>query len=909
MLSATLDEPVEERRASKLETGQRLGAYEIVAAIDAGGMGEVYRARDARLDRDVAVKVLRGDVPIRERVARFEREARAAGGLSHPNVLTVHDVGTHDGAPYLVTELLTGQTLREWLEKGALAPRKAVEVAVQMARGLAAAHDKGIVHRDVKPANVFVCHDGRVKILDFGLAHVTAAPGSALETQSLAEQGRLTAEGTLLGTIAYMSPEQARQQEVDARSDVFSLGTVCYEMLAGRRPFVGASPADTLSAILRSEPPSIEPERGPVPPWLERIVRRCLEKEPAERFQSARDVAFALDALDGTSGVSVAAAPRAPARRRALALAALAGAALATAVALALPRRAADAVVPVSFELELPAGVTPARSATTTSLALSPDGTRLALVAAEHGRTMLWLRPVGQRTAKALAGTENAASPFWSPDGRSLAFFANGSLRKVPVAGGPVETLCDAAFGNSGTWGTDGTVLFTEWAGERRGLHRVSSAGGTPRAVPLSTAAGPEVGIAWPSFLPDGRRFVYLSGAFGLAPARTLGLASLDSPDARHFGPGDSQPVPVGEGRILYVREGTLVLRRLDAERAELVGEPEPVVDLVSFLRPTGAAEFNASANGRALAFRAPPAATRLVWFDRTGREVGTVGPPGFVDNPRLSPDGTRVGIEVTDQRKGGRDVWIHDLARDVRSRVTFDPLDSGNPIWSPDGTRLLYMSASQDAGMVKMRIRPVDAPGDEIGVVETEGVQLAQDWSPDGRWILFQDQSPARRPPTDLWLVPADGSRGPQTLEATAFGRSDGRFSPDGRHVAFVSAETGRPEIVIAPAGRAGRRQQVSTDGGRAPRWRRDGRELFYYSLGGRVMTVPLGPGPEPQAGAPQVLFALSTFPGNFGTSGVTAGLKYDVDARGERFLVNVADSGPPPVVVSIGWQPARKD
>jgi Tol biopolymer transport system component len=563
----------------------------------------------------------------------------------------------------------------------------------------------------------------------------------------------------------------------------------------------------------------------------------------------------------------------------------------------------------VSFELSLPDGVTPARSPTTTSLALSPDGTRLALVVAERGRTTLWLRPVGERQAKALAGSDNAASPFWSPDGRTVAFFADGSLKKAPVAGGPVETLCEAAFGNSGTWGPDGTVLFTEWAGARRGLHRVSSSGGTPRAVELRTAAGPEVGIAWPSFLPDGRRFVYLEGAFGLAPARTLALGSLDSPEARHLGPGDSQPVPIDGNRVLYVREGALVARRLDPDRAELLGEPEPVADLVWFLRPTGSAEFTASGNGRALAFRAPPTASRLVWLDRSGREVGTVGPPALVDNPRLSPDGTRVGFELADPRRGVRDVWTHDLARGVRSRVTLDVEDATTPVWSPDGTRLLFMSASQGNGMVTMRVRRVDGSGDETGVVRTDSVQIPQDWSPDGRWILFQDQSPARRPPTSLWLVPADGSRAPEMLESTTVSHSDGRFSPDGRHVAFVSAETGRPEIVIAPLGRSGRRQQVSTEGGRAPRWRKDGRELFYYSLAGRMMAVALGPGPDPEAGAPRTLFALTGHPGNIGTGAITVGIKYDVDARGERFLVNVAEAGPPPIVVSVGWQPARRD
>jgi Tol biopolymer transport system component len=825
-------------------------------------------------------------------------------------VVTVHDVGTHEGAPYLVTELLSGKTLRERRLEGRLPLGKAVEFGVLPARGFWAAHDKGIVHRDLKPANVFLTQDGRAKILDFGLAHVIEPRGIDLDRDTRAEPERLTGSGVLLGTIAYMSPEQARQQDADARSDVFALGTVLYEMLGGRRPFAGVTPADTLAAILHADPgPIAAGERG-LPPALDRIVRRCLEKEPEQRFQSARDVGFALEALSDPSGAATQPTlPAAPGWRAPVA-AAVAGALLVAlgALALMLARRPPSTrTTPVSLQIVLPEGVTPARSVTTANMALSPDGGQLAFVAVSRGRPMLWLRSLKQLEARIVEGTEGASSPFWSPDGRSVAFFAGGSLKKIAAEGGPAEKICDAAFGNAGTWDPDGTVLFAEWAGGREGLYRVSSRGGAAVAVELRTASGPETSIGWPAFLPDGRRFVYLNGVFGDSPNHKLALASLDSPVARHLGPADSQPIPLGGRRILYVRDGTLLVQAFDPDRGQLEGDPSPVVDLVWFLRATGAAEFAASADGQVLAFRAPPPYRRFVWLDRTGREVGTAVPAGPVDGPRLSPDGTRVAFEVEDPRAGGRDVWIEDLVRGGRSRVTLDPLDAINPVWSADGSLLLYASASQREGPLQMRIKRADGSGGDTPVVRTRGVQLPQDWSPDGQSVLFADQSPARRPPRELWRVPVDGSRAPEPVEATPVSRSDGRFSPDGRAVAFVSYETGRPEVVIAPLG-PGRRQQVSTGGGLAPRWRKDGRELFYFSPSGRMMAVNLGPAPGRDAATPRELFALPGGPGLWDSSDLTTNIRYDVDARGERFLFSLAMEGPPPIVLAVGWEPAGR-
>ncbi len=874
-------------------------------------MGEVYRARDVRLGRAVALKVLPPEfAEDAERLRRFEQEARTASALNHPGIVVVHDVGTQDGVSFLVQELVEGETLGSALRRGALPVRKAVDYAVQVARGLAAAHAQGIIHRDLKPENFIVTQDGHVKILDFGLAK--AAPVFAPEQTTMTGSPALhTSPGVILGTLGYMSPEQLRGQAADTRSDLFSFGAVLYEMLAGRRPFAGDTAADTASAILGQDPAELVATGHVVPAGIERIVMRCLAKRPEERFQSARDLAFALEGLSETTSGSggVPARPAAKRRRPWLALAGAGAAVVALgAFALALARRPPAAnLVAARFTVMLPGGASASRFATANSLALSPDGRQLALVAITGGRPVLWVRVLDNMVPTPLEGTEGAASPFWSPDGRAIAFFAGGKLKKIAVSGGPAETICDAAFGSSGTWGPDGTVLYTEWGGEREGLYRVSSRGGTPSALELRTAAGPEVGIAWPAFLPDGRRFVYLSGSFARRPTRTIAVASVDSPEARHAAAADSQPVPVAGSRLLFVREGTLLAQTFDPGGARLLGDPTPLVDLVWYLRPSGSAEFTASPDGRVLAFREPPSPGRLAWLDRSGREVGAVGPAGFVDNPRISPDGTRVAFEVADPRAGGNDVWIHDLARGVRSRFTLDPLDANQPVWSPDGERLLYGSSAHGRPL-HMMIKRADGSGSEEEVVRTNEAQLPQDWSPDGRWILFGDQSPARRPRRQLWLLPLEGERRPEPLESAPVSRYDGRFSPDGRSVAFVSEETGRPEVFIAPLRRPGPRQQVSTEGGLAPRWRKDGRELYYFSSQGQLTAVALDASPDLRAAPPRPLFSLETSPG-WASAGGGAAVRYDVDTRGERFLCVVGPGSLPPIVVAIGWDVARKE
>jgi Tol biopolymer transport system component len=889
-----------------LSPGSRFGHYEILGLVGAGGMGEVYRARDPRLGRSVALKVLPpAFTEDAERLRRFEQEARTASALNHPGIVSLYDLGVQEGVSFLVFELLEGETLRDVLDRGPLPARKAADYAAQVARALAAAHARGIVHRDLKPENLFVTVDGHLKILDFGLAKSAPAPLSPEHpTGSLSFGAVQTEPGVVLGTLGYMSPEQLRGQPADGRSDLFSLGAVLYEMLSGRRAFGGDTAADAMSAILSREPPPFATNEPAVPSALVRIVGRCLEKRPEERFQSAKDLAFALetptDASGGSTASSVAPAPREGGRPWLIgAIAVAAVAALASLGLVALRRPATPPAGSVRFQVTLPTGVHPARFPTAGSMALSSDGKQLALVAFTKGRPMLWLRALDRLEATVLEGTDGAASPFWSPDGRTIGFFSGGKLKKIAATGGPAETLCDAEFGNAGAWGPGGTILFTEWAGAHEGLYRVPSQGGTASLLALRSAAGPETGVAWPAFLPDGRHFVYMSGAFGRRPIRTLAVATLDSSEARSVAPLDSQAVPVAGGRLLFTRDGTLLVQAFDPIAARLQGEATPVADLVWFMRPSGSAEFAASMDGRALAFRGPLSPSRFVWLDRSGRETTTVGPPGISDHPMLSPDGTRVAFDSEEPRPAVRDIWVHDLVRDVRSRLTMDSLGAVYPVWSPDGERLLFGSASQ-GGPLQMRIRRADGSGTEEGVLKTDRVQLPQDWSPDGRFILFTDFSPARRPQKQLWLVSLEGERRATPLESMPVSRYDACFSPDGHWVAFASEETGRPEVFIAPFGGAsGRRQQVSTEGGTIPRWRRDGRELFYLSPDGRLMAVALGAGANRDPATPRELFKVD----------LRGEPRYDVDARGERFLFSLGRGDPPPISVALGWSAGKED
>lgn len=897
-----------------LDPGARLGPYEVLAPLGAGGMGEVYRARDPRLGRDVAVKVLPAGLSAdAERLRRFEQEARAAAALNHPNILAVHDLGQHEGAPYIVSELLEGETLRERLTGTALPVRKAVEYAVQMAQGLAAAHEKGITHRDLKPENVFVTGDGRVKILDFGLAKLTQAEPALSGMSALPTTPPDTLPGVVLGTIGYMSPEQVRGQAADHRSDIFAFGVIVYEMLAGRRAFRGETAIETMSAILKEDPPDLPVTERHIPPALGRIIDRCLEKNPAARFKSADDLAFALETLSSPSERSEtrAALPDVPARgardrRPWLALGAVCGGVVATIAAVAATYlRPAPAPAPVYRSAILPpTGVTvPAAPTPYARFALSPDGRRLAFIGAEAGgATRLWVQLLDSQNAVPLPGTEGAVLPFWSPDSRFIAFRAGGQLKRIDASGGPPLLVTDAV-GQAGTaWGPDGTILIANFPGGP--IQRVPASGGTPLAATKLGSASGETYHAYPSFLPDGRQFLYLAvGSKATGPGSPNGIyvTALDSTERKLLVPGGSNAV-YAQGYLFYLRDQTLLAHPFDVERLELTGDPAPVAENVATGGASGTAGGFSVATTGVFAYQTGSAEiggqagvlTQLTWFDRDGKRIATVGDEARAGDLALSPDGLRTTISVFDLARRSRDIWFVDIARGLRTRFTFDAAAEQASVWSPDGNRIVFNSRRK--GHFDLYMKASSGAGADEELLATNLDKTPLDWSPDGRLILvgsFLD--PQTR--NDLWILPVDDGRKPYPYLQTPFDEGQGRFSSDGRWVAYVSNESGRSEVYVAPFPGPGGKWQVSTTGGVWPRWQHNGKELFYRAPDNRLMVAEVnGSGSAFAVGAVRPLFTLPAFGG---------GSAYDATPDGQRFLVNAPSeqSTAVPITLVVNW------
>ncbi|MFN2386118.1 MAG: protein kinase [Thermoanaerobaculia bacterium] len=876
-----------------MKPGIRLGPYEILAPLGAGGMGEVYRARDTKLGREVAVKVLPEKLALDPAsLARFEREARAVASLSHPNILAIHDFGREDVTAYAVMELLEGQTLRERLASGALPARKALDYAVQVAQGLAAAHEKGIAHRDLKPENLFITAEGRVKILDFGLAKVTMPEpeGTRVPTASAG-----TEPGVVMGTAGYMSPEQVRGQPVDHRSDIFSFGSVLYEMLTGQRAFRGDSPAETMAAIVQKEPPELSIADPALAPALDRLVRHCLEKSPSERFQSARDMAFDLQSVaGGWSGPQVAARP-APSRPGRKPLLVTAGA-LALALAWALGRfmtggRAGDPDGrPVRFTVSLPAGAAYAPSEVSRGFSISPDGTRLGIEVFSRGRRHLYVRALDSEEAVELEGSLDASAHFWSPDSRFIAFYADGKLKKIPSTGGPPVELCDAPFALVGTWSRDGTILFSGL--EPPGIFRVADSGGEAVSVTSPVRLENEVNHIWPHFLQDGRRFLYLVNANpGRAVQfRELRAASLDSKENRAVARLSSRVEYAPPGYLLYVRDSALFAQAFDERKAELHGSPQRLASGVYYFFGPSHAAFSVSQTG-AIAYQTAAPPSRLAWLNRQGKEIGQLGQPAVIDGLRISPEGERVAVDIGDPRTGTSDVWVFDVPRGVATRLHSDPVDEALPVWAPDGSRLIYRSD---------RMGPPDIYEVALGTARGErtllggpGLEQPEDISPDGRLLMYGRYHTAR----DIWLLPLQGERKPFAWVQTRFDEANPRFSPDGRWIAFESDESGTPEVYAALTEGGGEKRRISPSGGTRPRWRRDGKELYYAAPGNSLMAVPVTPGARWAAGAPVPLFQTDTEIEN-----------YDVTPDGSRFLISmpldrVRES---PLRVILNWQAA---
>ena len=861
-------------------------------------MGEVYRARDTRLGRDVAIKVLPASVSDDpDRLRRFEQEARAAGALNHPNILVVHDVGEHGRAPYLVCELLEGTTLREQLNAAPMPPRRSVDYAVQIANGLAAAHARGIVHRDLKPENLFITREGRVKILDFGIAKLVEY-GETDESNAPTRYAK-TDPGLVIGTAGYMSPEQVRGQHVDHRSDIFSFGAVLYEMLAGRRAFKRDSSVETLNAILTDEPPDLPVADG-IAPALDRVVRHCLEKSPEQRFQSARDVAFALEGLTNHSGQTAAVGAAAKARpTRAVLAWAIASLFALTTVALWVVSLRQDRPVarPVRFEIPAPEGGA-LQGILGVSSVISPDGQTLAMVVTTGEAPHLYLRALDSTTYRRLAGTDGASNPFWSPDSQWIGFFADGKLKRVGVAGGAPQTICAVAVATAttpwmkGTWGTGNTIVFA--GGDDLGsLLKVQASPGAEPVVFMTP------GGRWPSFLPDGRNFLYYALKLG-APSE-IRVGSLDSSETSLVRPANSRAVYAEPGYLLFARDSTLMAQKFDLQTRLTAGEPTAVAEDLLYFRDLGQSDFSVSTNGT-LAYQAGVTSSRLVWYRRDGTEAGQVGDPVHFGFFRLSPDGGKVAVDILDRRAGTTDIALFDLTRGGKpSFVTTDPIADWTPVFSPDGRQLAFASARVGAPHVHVKnLNSADGP---VQVVKPSPsrTQFVSDWAkgPEGAFIIYQDQTPTTR--VDLMLVPLWGDRAPRPLVNTPFNDTDGVVSTDGKWLAYVSTLSGRNEVYVRAIDPPSETLPVSTAGGLSPRWSRDGKELYYLATAstmpfgatvpdGRLMAVTISADGRP--GVPTPLFSVHA-----------RGSQYDTK-DGQRFLINVeSGSGSLPITVDLNW------
>ena len=877
-----------------LSAGTRLGPYEVLGLLATGGMGEVYRARDPRLGREVAIKVLPEEMNgSPDRLRRFEQEARAAGALKHPNILVIYDVGVRDGAPYVVSELLEGETLRAGLRAGALSLRDAIGFATQIAHGLAAAHEKGIVHRDLKPENLLVTKDRRVKILDFGLAKLSQPERLLQETGDPLVKELTTASGTILGTAGYMSPEQIRGQPVDHRSDVFSCGAVLYEMLCGRRAFHGETPADTLTAILRQDPPELSGMGREIPPALERITRRCLEKDPAERFQSARDIGFALEDASEARSIERPRAWLGP-LAAALAAGALIGGLVAWRLGQKQPTHAPAATDVTRFTWSLAAGME-----LDGAPVVSPDSQSIAFTAtdASGSGTRLFVRALDRLEASAVAGTEGAKQPFWSPDSRSLGYFANGSLMKVALASGAPVRICDAPEARGGTWSRSGVIVFTP-AMIDTALARVSAAGGQAEPATLLDVSQGEDSHRWPAFLADGVHFLYFVHS-SVDERRGVYLGRVDRPATRPASPlfrSESEavyaPLPGRDrGVLLSVANGRIAARPFDAARLALDGDPR-MIDL-----PAGGhtidhpAMFGASADVLAAVSSPMPSGSRLASSGRNGEDVRLwkEREPQFW--PRLSPDGRRLAR----QRIGTTPaLWVEDLERGTRVRVATVGLF---PVWSPDGSRLAYVTGTRFEP--QLSLIAADGTGGVTVRPCPRTYCLPSDWSPDGRSLIVNlgDKLDGK---WEVWALSPDPNGAAQPLLAEPFPERDARLSPDGRWIVYVSEESGRPEVSVRSLSGPARRVVISSGGGDQPVWRRDGRELFFVDPQGRLHGVAVRPGEGTNLtfGVPVELKVPPI--------GRLWGTQYDVSPDGRRvyFLDETREPAPREIAVVMGWR-----
>lgn len=870
----------------RLASGDRLGPYEILSPIGAGGMGEVYRARDTRLDRLVAIKVmpegLASSAPFRE---RFEREAKAISALAHPNICTVHDVGSHHGIEYLVMEHLEGETLADRLARGPLSVAEVLTHGVQIADALDKAHRRGIIHRDLKPANVMLTHSG-AKLLDFGLAKPSGSPSEAGHS-ALTEQKPITEQGTILGTYQYMSPEQLEGLPADARTDIFAFGALLYEMATGVRAFSGKTRTSLIAAIVSAEPRAISEIQPLVPRALERLIRTCLAKDPDERWQSAHDVRLELEGIAATS-----VAEGAFKSSRGVALAGWIAAAVIAIAAGAWWFVQRNAVRPVAqrFRFEIVAPGTSRFNSVDGPATISPDGRHFAVrMAGDEGRQQLWLRSLDDPEFRPLRGTAGGFDPFWSPDGRQLGFFADGKLRRFDLSTSAVATICTTNDGRGASWGRDGTILMT--LSSLGPIYRVPATGGTPEPATKLDASRRETAHWRPSFLPDGRRFLFIALSEN-SDNNGVYLGSLDSPAVHRVLDLPTAAVYAEPGYLLYVNETDLYAQPFDVGKGVTVGPGFLVARGVDYGGEFATSGFSASRNGTLVYHRYTAApGLPLVRMPLDGEGETVLDVEGV--NLDLSPDGSRVALMRVNNPQRSTDIWIYDLRRGVSSRVTFEAAEENGPVWSKDGKTIVYTSTS--AGGISVLSRP-SGGGGSPQVLIPPGDQWIEivDWSPDGRTLLAENDGGATR----LNLVTIDvPTKKVSPLASTPFIESSGRFSPDGKWIAYDSDESGRNEIYVQPFPPDGTKWQVSSGGGESPRWRRDGRRLFYVRDDQMLMSVDVTTAAGFEASAPRAHRRIDS-----DDLVITHdGREVIVSRRGSR--------DPQPIVVVTGWHQDVKE
>ncbi len=880
-----------------LTPGASLGPFVIRSLLGSGGMGEVYRAHDAKLDRDVALKLLPADLAHdTDRLRRFELEARAASALNHPAIVVIYDLGHGQAQPYISMELVEGQTLREILRVGPIPPRRALQVAAPIADGLAKAHEAGIVHRDLKPENLMVSHDGFAKILDFGLAKLAGDTDARASLQTMTDKG--TRPGHVMGTVGYMSPEQASGGTADSRSDQFSFGLVLYEMLTGRRAFNRPTAVETLSAIIRDDPPPVELLNPSVPAPVRWIVDRCLAKNPSDRYGSTRDLARDLASardhfseLSGSGAATVSAeAPAVRVRRRELIawlLVATLGAATLALLFRLTEGTTADRDRTVRFTIAPPKDVNFTSSIGSSPFAVSPDGRQMVFVGlSANKRRSLWLQAFDAAVPRQLPGTEDALGPFWSPDSLVVGFFAQNRLKRVSIPGGDVAVICEARSGGGATWNRDGIILFAPSIDSA--LFRVPAAGGTPVAVTVLDAAHDESAHMGPLFLPDGHHFL-----FGIVGGDAGGqyVASLDSTERKRLSMGPSMLGFSSPDFLFFMRDRTLIAQRFDMKRLDVTGEPIRVAEGVDSLGYSST--FAVSASGALVYWTGDRTITQPTWFQRDGTEMGTLGPSAPYINLALSFDGRHAAVDRFDLTPG---IWLLDRARGTATRATSGAQYESTPVWSPDAGAFVFAAARDTPP--NLYVKRVGTAAEEERLFRTVLQSFPQSWSADGRFIAYATIDPATS--SDIWILPVSGDRKPTPFLRTQFYEGHARISPDGRWMAYSSNESGSQGVYVTRFPEPGGKWQVSTNGGNFPVWRRDGRELFYRAFDGKIMAVPIAPGSDFTPGAPIPLFQPRAAIGALGL-----GTFYDVAPDG-RFLVNIfVERTSPPATVVLNWRP----